>query len=205
MKNQYECEWTQSLFPKSQGYLDVYADFGLLTPNTLLAHCIWLNEAEWQWVQDHQIKVSHCPDSNFFLGSGQMPLYEVMQRKIGMGLGSDVGAGRSFSMRKACARAYDASRITQSQVDPQALLWWATRGGAFALQRHDQIGCLESGYDADLIQIELPPFFEEHLNSLSAEYCVNQLCSMLMFHEDWNGLVETRVRGRVVWSSEGLS
>lgn len=119
-----------------------------------------------------------------------MPLKEAKRRKIKLGMGTDIGAGRSFSLRRCCSRAYDASYLTESSTDAQELLWYATRGGAMAMNRADQIGLLDAGYDADLVCIELP--FET--DDLSV------ICEQLVFREDWHGVREVRVRGDVVWA-----
>ena len=128
-ENRAELVATAEVFPDSKDYLGVYEDLGLLHDRSLFAHCIWLSENEWDRFTRAGASVAHCPDSNFFLGSGQMPLNKVKTQQVKMGLGSDVGAGRSFSMRKACARAYDASRISNSETTPEELLWYASRGG----------------------------------------------------------------------------
>ena len=38
--------------------------------------------------------VAHCPDSNYFLGSGNMPVEAVIDREIPWAVGTDVAAGR---------------------------------------------------------------------------------------------------------------
>ena len=115
------------------------------------------------------------------------------QRNIKVGLGTDVGAGRSFSMRRCCSRAYDASYFSQSTTDAQELLWLATRGGAVAMARAEQIGLFERGFDADLVAIALPEPTTE----------LDSVCEQLIFREDHHGVQEVRVRGEVVWSNPG--
>lgn len=193
-ENPLEIEATAQAFPNSTDYLGVYEDHGLLSHQTLLAHCIWLSESEWARCADLGATVTHCPDSNFFLGSGQMSLAQARTHGLRVGLGSDVGAGRTFSLRKACARAYDASRITQSTTLPSELLWHATRGGALALGREGHIGCISSGYDADLVCIKLPEPYEEP-QGLSEVEKIEQLAAQLIFHEDWDGVQQVLIRG----------
>lgn len=198
-ENRAELVATAEAFPHSRDYLGVYEDLGLLHERSLFAHCIWLSDDEWTRFAKSRASVAHCPDSNFFLGSGQMPLSEVQARGVHMGLGSDVGAGRSFSMRKACARAYDASRITESTVSPSELLWYATRGGALALGR-PQIGLCASGAYADLVAITPPPRIESEgdLNPL-VNRDLESLIAELIFCEDWNGTEEVICRGVSRW------
>ena len=131
-----------------------------------------------------------------------MPLSEVKTRGARMGLGSDIGAGRSFSIRKACARAYDASRITESPVEPSELLWFATRGGALALRR-PELGVIEPGAHADLVCLTPPPPFPrpgevgralDALNPLETR-TASELISALIFCEDWDAVREVWTLG----------
>jgi guanine deaminase len=200
-ENPLELEATAAAFPTARDYLAVYEDLGLLHERTLLAHCIWLSEGEWDRLSAARATVTHCPDSNLFLGSGQMPIGEALSRGVRVGLGSDVGAGRSFSLRRAAARAYDASRITGASVTPSELLWLATRGGALATGRGDEVGCVAEGYEADLVCVALPPDLEVP-SGLSEGERVELIASRLVFCEDWQGVREVRVRGRQVWVSD---
>ncbi len=195
-ENQEELSTTHHFFPTSKDYLAVYEEFGLVTPLSLFAHCIWLNPREWRKLADVGASVSHCPDSNFFLGSGQMPIQQVRSMGLKTGLGSDVGAGRSFSMRKACARAFDTSRITHAQVNSEELLWMATRGGAIALGKGEQIGTFANGFDADMIAIRPP-----NHNWTTAQ----ELCDQLVFQEDHQGVEEVWIKGRKSWSINELN
>ena len=190
-ENPDEIEATAQAFPLASDYLGVYEDAGLIGERTLLAHGVWLTPREWDAIASHRASVAHCPDSNFFLGSGPMPLRQARERQIKVGLGTDVGAGRSFSLRRCCSRAYDASRLTGSATDAAELLWLATRGGALAMNRGHQIGVLAPGYDADLVAIRPPGAWQD----------VASLCEQLVFHEDWGGVEQVRVRGQVRWSA----
>lgn len=197
-ENPLELDATAVAFPESKDYLGVYEDHGLLSSQTLLAHCIWLSDDEWARCAMAGSTVTHCPDSNFFLGSGQMSLGKARAHGLRVGLGSDVGAGRTFSLRKACARAYDASRITQSDSTPAALLWHATRGGAQALGRAHDLGCIEPGFHADLVCIKLPEPYEPP-QGLSETEEVEHLAAQLIFHEDWDGVERVWVAGEERW------
>ena len=197
-ENPLEIEATAEAFPTSRDYLGMYEDMGLLSERTLLAHCIWLSEREWARCAEVGARVTHCPDSNFFLGSGQMPLATALNHELSVGLGSDVGAGRSFSLRKACARAYDASRITKSEVSPEELLWLATRGGALATGRADEVGCVAPGYEADLVCTRLPESFELP-SGCSDDEALRLITAQLIFCEDWQGTERVLVRGVERW------
>jgi len=143
-------------FPDAAHYFDVYAKHGLCTERTVFGHCIHLSDEEWTALNAAGAAVAHCPDSNFFLGSGVMPLRRTLERGVRVGLGSDVGAGRTFSLRRIAASAYDAALVAGARLAPAELLWLATLGGARALGQGDRIGRLAPDYEADLIAVSAP-------------------------------------------------
>jgi guanine deaminase len=137
-------------------YLAVYERVGLVGPRTILAHAIHLSGAEWDRIAALGASVAHCPDSNFFLGSGRMRLDEAQARGVRVGLGSDVAAGRSFDLRRAMSYAYDNALSVGHRVRAAELFTTATLGGARALGLGDRIGSLEPGKEADFLAIDLP-------------------------------------------------
>jgi guanine deaminase len=155
-ENRAEIEAVGAAFPDAAHYVDVYARHGLCTERTLFGHCIHLSDAEWTVLADTGAAVAHCPDSNFFLGSGAMPLRRTLERGLRVGLGSDVGAGRTFSLRRVASSAYDTALSLGARVSPAELLWLATLGGAQALGKGDRIGRLAPGYEADLVAVSAP-------------------------------------------------
>jgi guanine deaminase len=185
-ENLDEVRVTRELFPACRDYLGVYEDHGLASPRTILAHCIHLDDDEWARVAAGDLAVAHCPDSNFFLGSGCMPLRAALERGIRVGLGSDVGAGRTFSMRRVAAAAYDASLVRDERVEPEQLLWLATRGGARVLGPADRLGCIAPGFDADLVAIDVP------------ERDLAGTVDALLFRHDAGPVRATLVRGNVL-------
>ncbi len=155
-ENPDELRDTAKAFPAAADYLAVYEQHGLVGDRTIFAHCVHLSDNEWQRIARHDAVVAHCPDSNFFLGSGTMPLADALRRGIRVGLGTDVGAGRTFSMQRVASGAYDAALIEREPVSSETLLWLATRGGANALGFGECIGSIAPGYDADLVAIDVP-------------------------------------------------
>lgn len=193
-ENRAEIEATRAAFAGHADYLAVYADHGLAGRRSLFAHCIWLDDGGWDRVADRGCAVAHCPDSNFFLGSGQMPLTRALKRGVRVGLGTDVGAGRSFSIPRIAAAAYDTARLLDAPQTAEALLWHATAGGAAALGLGDRIGRLEAGMEADLVAIDVPPYALDP---------PARLFDALVFRHDAGPVGEVYVRGRPVGRVEG--
>lgn len=142
--------------PYASDYLGVYETLGLLGSRTLLAHAVHLSSSEWDRVAERGTAIAHCPDSNFFLGSGRMRLSEPRRRGVRVGLGSDVAAGRSFDIRRAMTYAYDTALCLGDRVTAEELFALATIGGARALGMEAVTGSLTPGKDADFIAVSLP-------------------------------------------------
>ena len=190
-ENRDEIAAVAAAFPDARDYLDVYERYKLAHSNAIFAHCIHLSEDEWSRMESLDCAVSHCPDSNYFLGSGQFPWQVATERNVRIGLGSDVGAGRTYSIQRIAASAYDTSVQRKSRQTPDALLWYATRGGALAVNR-DSIGCIEPGFECDLIGLRVP---DAHLLSEDA------LFDRLLFQTDRPEVVAAYVRGQLVYES----
>ncbi|MFP2906045.1 amidohydrolase family protein, partial [Pyxidicoccus sp. 3LFB2] len=189
-ENPEELRATAAAFPTAKDYLGVYEDHGLVGSRSLFAHCIHLSEGEWERMAHRNVAVAHCPDSNFFLGSGCMPLRKATERGLRVGLGTDMGAGRTFSLRRVAASAYDAALVVQSPVTPEELLWRATAGGALALGL-ERVGRIAPGYEADLVAVDVP-------GHVSAEAA---LIDALLFRRDSGPVRATYVRGRQLAAS----
>ena len=187
-ENPDELAATAASFPDSADYLAVYEDHGLCGPRSLFAHCIHMSDGAWDRMATRGAAVAHCPDSNFFLGSGCMQLHAPVSRGVRVGLGTDVGAGRSFSLRQVMAAAHDAALAVGSRVTAEALLWHATRGGARALGL-DVVGCLAPGHEADVVAIDVPDHAQDDGPALF---------DALAFRRDAGPARAVLVRGRVL-------
>jgi len=163
-ENQDEIVWVRELFGKDS-YTDVYNDFGILTPRTLLGHAIHLDDHELAMIKESGAKITHCPDSNFYLKSGEFPLSRISESGIPFGLGSDVGAGTTLSM------LYHAKMMNFRQsshpVLPAEMLYRITLGSARILGFEDRIGSLTPGKDADIVFLCPPPEYGIDDHSLS--------------------------------------
>ncbi|MEM6449983.1 MAG: guanine deaminase [Cyanobacteria bacterium P01_D01_bin.105] len=152
-ENLKEVAWVKELFPNCSGYLDAYDQAGLVGERSVFAHGIHLTDAEFQRLSEAKSTISFCPTSNLFLGSG---LFKIEQAKsaeypVKVGLGTDVGAGTSFSLLQTANEAYKVAQLRQQKLSPFKALFLATLGGAKALCLEDMLGNFEVGKDADFI------------------------------------------------------
>ncbi len=156
-ENKQEVSWAASLFPERKNYLDIYHHYALTGKRAVYAHGIHLQEEEFQCCHDTGTSLAHCPTSNMFLGSGlfDLSLAKNKNRPVEVGLGSDVGAGTSFSLLVTLNEAYKVAQLRNVSLDAIKLLYLATLGGARALSLEDKIGTLEAGKEADFIVLNM--------------------------------------------------
>ncbi|WP_196780772.1 guanine deaminase [Nocardioides sambongensis] len=155
-ENTGEIAWVKSLFPERAGYLDVYDHFGLLGRRSVLAHGVHLTARERGRVHETGSAVSHCPTSNLFLGSGLFHIHDAKdpKRPMHVGLGTDIGAGTSFSILQTMNEAYKVAELNVYPMNSIKTFYLATLGGAEALDLADKIGSLEVGKEADFVVLD---------------------------------------------------
>ncbi len=151
-----EVAWIKELFPESQGYLDVYDHHGLCGQRAVFGHGIWLEEPELQRLHACGGAIAHCPTSNFFLGSGAFNLGRALkpERRVRVGLGTDIGAGTSFSILATLGEAYKAAQLNGQALSAGHAWYLATRGSARAMYLEDKIGSISRGMEADLVVLD---------------------------------------------------
>ena len=90
------------------------------------------SEAELQRLHASGAAIAHCPTSNFFLGSGAFDLSRALksERPVRVGLGTDIGAGTSFSILATLGEAYKAAQLNRQPLSAGHAYYLATRGGA---------------------------------------------------------------------------
>jgi guanine deaminase len=182
-----ECRRVAERF-SGRGYLQVYEDAGVFGGRVALAHCVQLQPQEWARLEKLGATVVHCPDSNAFLGSGSMPIVEPILRGLPTAMGTDVAAGRSFSVLNTLSHAHDNALRSGRRVSMGRLFWWGTRGGAESLG-HPELGMIEEGQGADMVLHAMQEGVEGAEASLRS----------LLFDRDATRVLRTWVAGRQVY------
>ncbi len=138
-------------------YLD---RLGILGPDVVAAHCIWVDEADRKILAQRQVGCVHNPSSNMMLASGVAPVIEERAAGIAVGLGTDgpAGSNNDLNLMEEMDLAAKLQKVTK--MDPRALgakavVEMATIEGARALHMDKEIGSLETGKKADIIVIGL--------------------------------------------------
>jgi len=197
-ENPNEIAWVKELWPEHQSYLDVYHDYQLTGERSLFAHGIHLEDKEWQCLHDTGSAVAFCPTSNLFLGSGLFRLPTCWQKKVRMGIGTDVGAGTTFSMFKTLGEAYKVAQLQSYRLRASEAFYHATLGGAHALRLDDKIGNFQPGKEADFIVVDPAATPLQRLRVSRCKDVYEQLF-VLMTMGDERNISETWVNGECVW------
>lgn len=198
-ENRTEVAWVHELFPEAE-YADVYDRYGLLDGKTVLAHGVHLTEEELDLLSRRGARISHCPNSNLFLGSGLFKLHRVLDAGVVVGLGSDIGAGTTPSMFTAMADAYKVQQVQNISLSPFQLWFLATLGGARALSLETETGSLESGKSADFLVLDLKATPLVAMRSERAS-SIEDLLAGLIFMGDDRAVKKAFIAGREVWSA----
>ncbi|MBD3232973.1 MAG: amidohydrolase family protein [candidate division Zixibacteria bacterium] len=158
-----ELELVRKLFPDYDNYTQVYYKNNLLHKGSSVAHAIHLSDDEYRMLKESGCGVAHCPDSNMFLHSGRMDLNRMLEERISVGLGSDIGAGSTlspFNSMKMMIYSHGDSDIT-----PELAFYLATLGGAKVIGFDGITGNFAAEKDADFIVVRKPkkvPHDNEH-------------------------------------------
>ena len=148
-------------------YLD---KIGILGPDVVAAHCIFVDETDRRILAQKQVGCVHNPSSNMMLASGVAPVPEERSAGVAVGLGTDgpAGSNNDLDLMEEIDLAAKLAKITKMSplaLNAKAVVEMATIDGARALHLEKEIGSLETGKKADLIVINLDepnavPMFE---------------------------------------------
>ena len=155
-ENRAEIEAVGDLFPDHDHYVDTYHRFGLVGRHSVLAHNVHPSDAELEVFAAADASVAHCPSSNSALGSGLFPLRRHVEHGVRVALGTDVGAGTSFSLLREVLQAYFMQALLGADglpLTPAHMLYLATRAGAEALGLADEVGDLSVGRQFDAVWV----------------------------------------------------
>ncbi len=130
---------------------------GFFEGPTIGAHVVWPTEDEIPILERYAVGVIHNPTSNMKIASGIAPVADMLAAGIDVGLGTDGAASNNdLDMWEEMRLASFLQKV--DRMNPQVLpaievLAMATIGGANAIGLGEEIGSLEVGKRADIIQV----------------------------------------------------
>jgi len=126
-------------------------------PRTMIAHAVWLDDAEVDLIAARGVGVSHNPVSNMKLASGMAPVAEMLAAGVNVGLGTDGEKENNnldmFEEMKVASLLGKLRTMDAAAMDSWDVLRMATRGGAAAIGRGGELGAITVGRKADLVAV----------------------------------------------------
>jgi guanine deaminase len=172
---------------------------GLLGPDFVVAHGVWLDDDDVRRLADNGASVAHNPGSNALLGSGIAHARRMLEFGVNLAIGTD-GANCSDNqnmyeaMRMASYVSHVRSPDWQGWLTPHEILQAATEGSARALG-FEKLGKIEPGYQADIVFIDV-----QAINWIPINDPVNQL----VHTEDGSSVDSVMIAGRMVVKNRKL-
>src|SRR5271169_6218065 len=153
-------EWEDSEKQNGASPVQYLEKIGVLGPDLVAAHCIFVDEADRKLLAERQVGCVHNPSSNMMIASGVSPVPEMRAAGIAVGLGTDGPAGSNNDLDlmeeiDLAAKLAKISKMDPLALNAKAVVEMATIDGARALHMEKEIGSLEAGKKADLILISL--------------------------------------------------
>ncbi|MCL4489605.1 MAG: amidohydrolase, partial [Chloroflexi bacterium] len=176
-ETKYEWDDIQKLFGKTPTR-HLY-DLGLLGPDVLGAHCIWLSDEDVELFRKTGTKVAHNPECNMKIADGVAPIAKMLDAGLTVSLGTDSCAVNDnmdmFEAMRTAAFLQKVTTMDPTRLPAEQTLRMATLGGAEALGMEKAIGSLEPGKQADMIIVDFTGSHMRPVNKIenSLVYCAN--------------------------------
>ena len=153
-------EWEDSEKQNGMSPVGYLNSIGVLGPDVVAAHCIYVDETDRELLAQKQVGCVHNPSSNMMLASGVSPVPEMRAAGVAVGLGTDGPAGSNNDLdlmeeMDLAAKLAKITKMSPTALNAKAVVEMATIDGAKALHMDKEIGSLEPGKKADLILISL--------------------------------------------------
>jgi guanine deaminase len=169
-------------------------ELGVLGPNFVAAHGLWIDDEDMQRLADAGASVAHNPASNMRYGNGMAAVRRMLDRGLNVGLGTDSrSCSDNLNMFEAMRLASFVSRVQGPDyhrwLTTDEALRMATVNSAKLLGFGDDLGVIAAGYKADIVFLDL-----KNLNYVPLNSAINQVVNA----EDATGVDSVMIGGRMV-------
>lgn len=185
-----ECKQRHGMTPVE--YLNYY---GLFDTPTTAAHCVWVEDGDYDILREKGVTVACNPISNLKLASGVCDVNRMMREGINVTIGTDsVASNNSLNFieeMKMFAIAPKMMFKAPEAVTPLEVIKAATVNGAKAQGRMD-CGLLKEGYRADLILLDISGV---HMHP------VHNLLNNIVYSASGSDVLMTIVDGEILYNN----
>lgn len=172
---------------------EYFSDLGIFDIPCTAAHCVWLEDEDFDILHEKGVTVASCPVSNMKLASGIADTAKMIDKGINLALGTDSVASNNslnfFEEMKFMALGIKAWKSNPAILSPADVLRAATLGGAKSQGRKD-CGAVSIGNKADLIAVNLDtPNMQP----------IHEIANNLVYSASPADIVLTMVDGRILY------
>ena len=134
-------------------------DHGILGDKTILGHCIHVNPAEIELIQNTHTMVVNNPESNMSNAVGVCPVLPLSKAGILLGLGTDAWTNDMIESLKAalCVQRLNACLPNVAWCEVTGMLF-KNNAKIGAKYFPDELGVLKAGAAADIIVMDYKPY-----------------------------------------------
>ncbi len=188
----FDREATMKLHGKSDA--EMLEELGLVGPDILMVHCVFLTERDRRMAAHYDLKVSHNAASNMYLSSGVAPVPGMLAQGISVSLGVDGAASNNsqdmLELMKLTALLHKVSSRDPTIITAEKVLEMATIDGARCLGLDGLIGSLEAGKKADIL------VFDPQLSAKAVP--LHNPASTIVYSSSERNIRSVMVNGRLV-------
>ena len=152
-------EVAQSIAQHGVTPIEHMASLGVFDARTSAAHCVHLQEKDFEILKEHDVSVLYNPSSNLKLGNGFAKVSQMIEKGINVALGTDGSSSNNnlnmFEEIHLGALVNKGIEENPTVLPAYKMLEIATVGGAKALGIDHLTGTLTVGKKADLIMVDL--------------------------------------------------
>ncbi len=175
--------------------IEFFLEAGVLDSPTTAAHCVYVTDSDMDIMREKGVTAVHNPTSNLKLGSGVMPLRAMLDKGIGVALGTD---GAASNNTLDLLKELQIASILHKGVSRKADITTAREmsdlislNGARAQGRYD-CGKIEVGKRADAVLIDM--------NALNNIPCYDTYAA-LAYSVNSSNVLMTVVDGRILYDN----
>lgn len=181
------------------------ADLGVLTPETVLEHFVWVTDDEIPILVDSGAVASNDPGSNLRLSAGICRARDLMDAGGRIAFGTD---GISFSdredffqeLRLACYLQRMPETFERQRLDSEAVLRAAAINGAQAVGLPGHLGSLAPGRFADLLIVD-----KERITFPPGRYDQEPFLDVVLDRADAGDIDTVMAHGRVLMQDKTVT
>lgn len=180
--------------------IDFYEKTGILSSKFLAVHCAQINTEEIKKFKKYDVKVSYNAISNMLIGYKTLPVKELLEEGITVGIATDGAASNDnqnmMEVLKVSPLWQKAFYRDPSVISALKVVEMATIDGADAVFKKEEIGSLEVGKKAD--------FFIFNHKKCNTAPLYDPIVS-LVYSADENNVETSIVGGKVVMENYKLA